>query len=230
MVADPTQTTIVHLVRHGEVHNPTGVIYGRLPGYHLSERGMAMAERLGEFFSGRGAHGDDAEGLGGDIAAVVASPLWRAQQTAAPIGSALGLSVDTDDRLIEAENIFEGRKFAVGDGVLRRPSVWPRLVNPFRPSWGEPYQQQVDRMTAAMNDARGRVPGRAVVCVSHQLPIWVTRMALENRRLWHDPRKRQCTLASVTTITYLGDTVVSIVYREPAGDLLPVKQAVAAGA
>lgn len=222
MVADPGQTTTVHLVRHGEVHNPTGVIYGRLPGYHLSERGLAMADRLGAFFAGEG------EGLGGDIAAVVASPLWRAQQTAAPIGTALGMAVDTDDRLIEAENIFEGRKFAVGDGVLRRPTVWPHLANPFRPSWGEPYQQQVTRMTAAMTDAR--VPGRAIVCVSHQLPIWVTRMALESRRLWHDPRKRECTLASVTTVTYLGDAVVSVVYREPAADLLPVKQAVAAGA
>src|SRR5665647_1688738 len=50
-------TTTVHLLRHGEVHNPTGVLYGRLDGYHLSERGVAMAERIAAHLAGTGPDG-----------------------------------------------------------------------------------------------------------------------------------------------------------------------------
>ncbi|HEV3068841.1 MAG TPA: histidine phosphatase family protein, partial [Streptosporangiaceae bacterium] len=38
-----SDTTVVHLLRHGEVDNPRGIIYGRLPGYHLSANGRLMA-------------------------------------------------------------------------------------------------------------------------------------------------------------------------------------------
>lgn len=208
---DPGAKTTVHLMRHGEVYNPTGILYGRLPDFHLSELGRKMAERAAEFFAER------------DVVAVFASPLDRAQETATPIAARLGVEIDTDGRLIEAANFFEGKRFSVGDGVLRRPSVWPRLYNPLRPSWGEPYTQQVARMTAALEAARDKAAGHEAVCVSHQLPIWVTRLAAEHRRLWHDPRRRECTLASVTSFRYVGAQLVGIDYQEPAKDLLPVK-------
>lgn len=202
-------TTAVHLVRHGEVDNPDQVLYGRLPGYHLSELGRQMAERVAEHFAGH------------DIAAVVASPLERAQETAQPIAAAHGLPVGSDERLIEAGNHFEGLAFGVGDGSLRHPRHWRYLVNPVRPSWGEPYQQIAARVLGAVAHARARADGREAVLVSHQLPVWVTRLYLEGRRLWHDPRKRQCSLASVTTLTYIGRELVGITYSEPAADLLP---------
>jgi len=208
---DPGVKTTVHLLRHGEVHNPTGILYGRLPDFHLSALGRKMAERAAEFFADR------------DVVAVIASPLDRAQETAAPIAARRALEVDTDGRLIEAANYFQGKRFSVGDGVLRRPSVWPRLYNPFKPSWGEPYAEQVARMRSAIEAARDRAAGHEAVCVSHQLPIWVSRLAAEHRRLWHDPRKRQCTLASVTSFLYVGVQLVGIEYQEPARDLLPVK-------
>ena len=201
--------TVVHLMRHGEVHNPEGVLYGRLPDYHLSELGKEMAERVADHLSGR------------DITHVVASPLERAQETAAPIAAAHGLTTAVDPGLIEAENIFQGKTFGVGDGSLRNPGYWKHLTNPFRPSWGEPYIEQVVRMMGALNAARDAARGHEAVCVSHQLPIWVTRSFTEHRRLWHDPRKRQCSLASLTSFTYHGDTIVSIGYSEPARDLLP---------
>lgn len=203
--------TTVHLVRHGEVHNPEGVLYGRLPGYHLSELGKQMAQRLAEYFAD-GSH---------DIVALVCSPLQRAQETMAPIAAATGLEVRTDDRLIEAANHFEGMTFGVGDGSLRHPRHWPYLVNPARPSWGEPYKDQVSRMHAAVLDARSAASGREAVLVSHQLPIWIARLAFEGRRLWHDPRKRQCSLASVTSVHFDDDTFTHITYCEPAADLLP---------
>jgi broad specificity phosphatase PhoE len=203
--------TTVHLVRHGEVHNPDGVLYGRIPGYRLSERGRAMAGRIADHFGAPGA----------DVVAVVASPLQRAQETATPLAERLGTSIVTDDRLIEAGNHFEGMTFGVGDGSLRHPRHWRFLVNPFRPSWGEPYADQAARVRAAVDAARDLGRGHEVVVVSHQLPIWVTRLSAEHRRLWHDPRKRQCSLASVTSFRFDGDRLAGIDYSEPAADLLP---------
>ncbi|CAL9500607.1 histidine phosphatase family protein [Streptomyces collinus] len=201
--------TVVHLMRHGEVANPDGILYGRLPGYHLSDLGRRMADRVAEHLSGR------------DVTHVVASPLERAQETAEPIAKAHGLGLATDERLIEAGNIFQGKTFGVGDGALRKPGNWKHLVNPFRPSWGEPYVDQVVRMMSALSAAKDKARGHEAVVVSHQLPIWIVRSYVERRRLWHDPRRRQCTLASLTTFTYQGDRIVSVGYTEPARDLVP---------
>ncbi|MBX9244623.1 histidine phosphatase family protein [Actinotalea ferrariae] len=210
-------TTTVHLMRHGEVHNPDGVLYGRLTGFRLSERGVAMAERMADHLAGRGPLGEARR----DVVHVVASPLQRAQETATPIAAAFDLDIATDERLVEAANHFEGRTFGVGDGSLRRPAHWPYLWNPFRPSWGEPYREQVARMLAAVAAARDAASGHEAVVVSHQLPIWVTRQSLEGRRLWHDPRRRECSVASLTSLHYDGDRLTGITYTEPAGDLLP---------
>ncbi|MHB1739098.1 MAG: histidine phosphatase family protein [Actinomycetes bacterium] len=204
-------TTIVHLVRHGEVHNPYGVLYGRLPGFHLSERGRAMAEATAAWLATR------------DIVAVVSSPLDRAQETAAPIAVVHGLAIATDDRLIEPPNVFEGQRFGVGDGALRRPASWWALRNPFEPSWSEPYTSIAARMLAAAEDLAAGARGHEAVAVSHQLPVWTARRFLEGRRLWHDPRRRECSLASVTSLTFLDSTVVSVDYHTPAGDLSPSK-------
>jgi broad specificity phosphatase PhoE len=201
--------TVVHVMRHGEVHNPEGVLYGRLPGYHLSDLGRQMAERVAKQLADR------------DITHVVSSPLDRAQETAAPIAQAHSLAVATDSRLIEAANVFEGKAVGVGDGALRRPAHWKHLRNPFRPSWGEPYIHQVVRMRGALDAARDAARGHEAVCVSHQLPIWILRSFVEGRRLWHDPRKRQCTLASLTSFTYEGDEIIAVGYTEPAIDLVP---------
>lgn len=219
--------TTVHLLRHGEVHNPTGVLYGRLPGYHLSERGHAMARAVADALAGEPATPGGPARPRHDVVAVVASPLQRAQETAAPIAAAFGLEIRTDDRLIEADNHFQGKTFGVGDGSLRHPEHWPHLRNPFRPSWGEPYKEQVARMLAAVDTARDLARGHEAVLVSHQLPVWVTRLALENRRLWHDPRRRQCSLASLTSLRYEDDRLVAVGYREPAAALLPGASAVA---
>jgi broad specificity phosphatase PhoE len=200
--------TVVHLMRHGEVLNPEGILYGRLPGYFLSELGREMAETVARFLAPK------------DVVRVVASPLERAQETAGPIAAAFDLSTETDDRLIEAGNYFEGKTFGVGDGALSKPSTWPRLVNPFTPSWGEPYAHIAARMVGAIADARAAAYGHDAVLVSHQLPVWTVRNRLEGRHLWHDPRKRECSLASLTSLTYVGDDLSSITYTEPAAELL----------
>ena len=203
---DHTSTrTIVHVLRHGEVHNPRGILYGRLPGFRLSVAGEAQARAVASVLADH------------DITHVVASPLQRAQETATPIAEAHRLDIVTDENLIEAGNEFEGLKVAVGDGALSRPRHWWKLRDPFTPSWGEPYLQIAHRMLAAVNAARVAAVGHEAVVVSHQLPVWTLRRFLQGERLWHDPRHRQCGLASLTSLVYEGDTLVDIVYSEPAG-------------
>ena len=203
--------TTVHLLRHGEVHNPTGILYGRRPGFQLSDLGHQMARRVADTIGDR------------DITRVFASPLERAQQTAQPLATALGLPVETDARVIESSNKFEGKTFGAGQAVLKRPSSWIHMWNPWRPSWGEPSKEVVERMVSAVNDARRAAEGHEAVVVSHQLPIWITRLYAENRSYLHDPRKRQCTLCSLTSLTFEGERLRTITYSEPAGDLIPVK-------
>jgi broad specificity phosphatase PhoE len=199
-----SDVTIIHLLRHGEVENPAGIIYGRLPGYHLSANGRSMASAAADYFAGR------------PVVALFCSPLERAQETARPVAERLGLDIVTDDRLIESSNHFEGMKFGVGDGSLRRPAHWPYLINPFRPSWGEPYRAVATRMFAMMETARQAATGQEAVCVSHQLPIWVTRRMAEQKRLWHNPTSRECALGSVTSFTYTGDRLTRVDYTVPA--------------
>jgi broad specificity phosphatase PhoE len=196
---------IVHMVRHGEVDNPGRILYGRIPGYHLSEAGRVMAKAAADFLAGR------------DIIVLRSSPLERALETAEPIGAELGLTVQIDERLIEPWNHFEGMRFAVGDGALRRPRHWVHLRNPFRPSWGEPYKEIAARVLAAAGDAAAVAEGHEAVLVSHQLPIWVAREAAEGRRLWHDPRRRQCALGSVTSLMFAGSKIIGVNYAEPSG-------------
>ena len=199
--------TIVHLVRHGEVENPAGLLYGRLPDYHLSELGREMAERVAEHLRGR------------DIVHLVSSPLERAQETAAPLAETLGLPVVIDERVIEAANYFEGLRLSF-DGALRHPKNWLYFRNPFKPSWGEAYTEILTRVRPAMKEAADAAFGHEAVIVTHQLPIWVARINAEGRRMIHDPRKRQCTLGSVTSFTYIDARVTSVSYLEPAAELL----------
>src|ERR1700742_3778266 len=197
-------TTVVHLLRHGEVENPKGVIYGRIPGFGLSEDGRMMAKAAADFLAER------------DVVAIYTSPLERARETAEPLSERFRLDPIVDDRLIEPWNHFEGLVFGVGDGSLKRLEHWWYLRNPFSPSWGERYRLIAARVRAARAAPRDAPRGHEAVCVSHQLPIWVTRRSVEGKRLWHHPSNRECALASVTSFTFTGDTITSVSYAEPA--------------
>lgn len=183
--------SLLHLVRHGEVHNPEGILYGRLDGYHLSDLGHTMADAAAEQFAGR------------PISALYASPLLRAQESAEPWSERFGLEITTEPRIIEPTNRFEGETFEFGPGILTRPRSWPWVVNPFRPSWGEPFTQVAKRMIAAIDDAWDAADDGEVVMVSHQMPIVMVQRAVAGQHLWHDPRQRRCALSSVTTLVRL---------------------------
>ncbi|QAY72282.1 histidine phosphatase family protein [Agromyces protaetiae] len=199
----------IHLVRHGEVFNPQRVLYGRLDGYGLSELGRQMAQ----------AAADDLASRGRPVAAIVASPLQRTRESAAPIEHAFGLEASIDPRLIEPENRFEGKRMLGEQSALKDPRNWRHLVNPWRPSWGEPFRSISTRMLAAIDDAWRAADGGDVVLVSHQLPIWMVHRALAGASLPHDPRKRRCALSSITTLERRGDRFVEVDYRDPAAPL-----------
>lgn len=202
------ETRTVHLLRHGEVFNPDRVLYGRLPGFGLSDLGLAQAELAATFLAQR------------PVGHLACSPLERARQTAEPLAAALGLEVAVDERLTEAYNELEGRRVAGGKGLFTDVANWKYFRNPLRPSWGEPYAQIASRVLAAVRHARDRTAdGNDAVCVTHQLPIIAARRSAEGRPLFHDPRRRQCALASVTSFTFAGNEIVRIDYAEPAASL-----------
>lgn len=205
----------IHLVRHGEVHNPGGVLYGRLPGFGLSELGRRMALAASESLA-------DAP-----IVRILTSPLQRTRESAAPWEERLGFLAEPDERLIEPTNAFEGSRVRT---EIRRPRNWRLLSRPWVPGWGEPYASIAERMLAAMADAAASVERGDVVLVSHQLPIWVVHRAVVGRPLMHDPRRRRCALSSITSFRPgsgregraggWADGWAEVGYREPAGELL----------
>lgn len=206
--ASAMEITTVHLVRHGEVDNPEGILYGRRPGYHLTDLGRRMGEGLAEAFKDH------------DVRTVITSPLERAIETGTPTAEAFGLEIVKDERVIEADNKFEGLAVNKNRLVLAHPKYWPWYVNPLEPSWGEPYTDVVQRMSAAISDALTIAQGGEAVIVSHQLPIWTMRRFVERAPLAHDPRKRECSLASVTSLTFADRQLLSLDYWEPVADLM----------
>lgn len=199
----------IHLVRHGEVFNPQGVLYGRLEGFGLSDLGREMAA----------AAADELVRAGRPVSAIFASPLQRTQQSAEPMHAAFGHDVRLEDRIIEPENRFEGKKMSGPDSALRDVRNWAYLVNPWEPSWGEPFGSIAQRMLAAIDDAWASVDSGDVVMVSHQLPIWMVARSVSGKRLSHDPRRRRCALSSITTLERRGAKFVEVDYRDPAGGL-----------
>ncbi|MDR2619522.1 MAG: histidine phosphatase family protein [Propionibacteriaceae bacterium] len=202
-------SALVHVCRHGEVYNPGGVLYGRLPGFHLSANGRAMAERLGEYFA-------DSQ-----LSMLRSSPLERAQETMLPIARCHpNLEVFIDPRLIEADTYQQGQ-VVVGRKLLRNPKNWLLYRNPWRPSWGEPYAEMARRMLSAIEHTAAAIgPGGEAVLVSHQSPIYTCRLAAEHKPLSNLDFQRQCTLGSVTTFEVLDEEIIAVHYAEPARDLL----------
>lgn len=209
-----TDTTIIHVMRHGEVDNPNGLLYGRLPGFGLTPLGHQMAQRGADFLKERDA----------DITHVVASPLLRAQLTAAPTAAAFELPLHSDTRLIEAGNVFEGMPINSNRGLLLKPSSWRYYLNPFEPSWGEPYVDIAHRMRAAITQVLHEARGHEALVVSHQNPIVTFTRFVQRKTLAHSPASRQCALASITSFEFSGNTLVGVSYEEPAADLVAQAQ------
>ena len=215
--------TTIHFVRHGKVHNPDHLLYERLPDFHLSARGLRMAQATGAYLA--------ANPQTNTIAAVYSSPLDRTRETAGAIIEALNavraqrgqapLTLTVEDRAIEARNEFRGTRIGHGEGALWRNGNWKLVLNLWKPSWGESYRSIAARMDAVARDLTARHPGEQVVVVSHESPIWSYRHLLETGHAEHWMFLRRTALASVTSITYDNATgrVMSITYADPAAGI-----------
>lgn len=201
----------VHLVRHGEVFNPNGVLYEQLPNFHLSDRGKLMALAAAQELKSQKA----------PIKAIFSSPLVRAQESAEPFEELFKLEIQTDPRLIEPTNVFRGKKMGAKNLALK-PYLWWHFRNPATPSWGEPYQSIIARMHLAMLSAAESVSSGDVVLVTHQLPIWITHLSRQGEKLAHDPRKRRCSLSSITTFDYFEGWFAEVNYSEPAKNITAI--------
>lgn len=191
----------IHLIRHGRVDNPGDVIYGRLPGFRLSELGRKQATSAAEFLAHR------------DIAAVWSSPLERAQETAEAIAGPHGLQIVVDDRLIESGTDLEG----VGRNLfafVTSPRIMWRVRNPLGPSWGERFSVIRARVVEAIWAALEAEDTGEIAFVSHQTPVQVARLALakRNRPPWLG---EPCATGSVSSLTLAGDVVLASSYFVP---------------
>lgn len=217
------QATTIHFVRHGEVHNPDHILYERLPGFHLSDRGRRMAEATARYLA--------ASPQTNTAAAVYSSPLDRTRETAQAILTALNeirmarneepLELVTDQRIIEAGNNFRGTRIGHGEGALWRNGNWKLVTNLWKPSWGESYRQIAARVSAFAQEKVREHAGQQIIVVSHESPIWSYRHLLETGHPEHNMLLRHTALASVTSITYDSQTgnVMSITYVDPAASV-----------
>ena len=199
----------LHFVRHGEVFNPKGLLYERLDGFPLSDRGHQMAA----------AAADELRQMGITPEALYVSPLERTRQSADPVSKAFGLEPIIEHRIIEPWNKLAGYPMGA-KGILAKPSLAVHLYNPNLPSWGEPYAEIAGRMTEAALAGWEAAGGGDVVFVSHQLPIWMTYRSALGLKLPHDPRSRRCSLSSITSFEVKDGKLVPVDYREPGLKLL----------
>lgn len=192
----------LHFVRHAQVINPEGVIYERIPGYGITDKGHQMARAAAEM----------ANSL--NISAFYTSPLQRAKESAAPWQELYGVTPVEENRVIENWNKFAGLKIDAKT-LLRRPQLIINFHDPFKPSWSEPYVEIQQRMLAAAKDAWENTDGGDVVFVSHQLPIVMLQRTAQGLSLPHYPKDRKCELSSISSFEFVDDRLVMLDYVVP---------------
>lgn len=197
----------LHFVRHGEVFNPQKVLYGRTPGFGLSELGHQMAQAAAKTLRDQGV----------SVQKLVVSPLQRTLESAKPWQELFGLAPTEEERIIEPWNQFEGYPMGYR-ALLSRPALAVKLYNPMKPSWGEPFSQIQKRMeAAALHHAEDA--STDVVFVSHQLPIEMLYRSANGLALPHNPRQRRTSLSSITSFELRDGKLVEVDYLEPGMDL-----------
>ena len=196
-------TGTIHLVRHGDVENPKAVLYGRLPGFHLSELGRRQAEEAGERLAEA------------NVTSLWTSPLERARETAETIARHHDAPIVTDDRLLESDTRFEGIKRSPMT-FLMDPRNWWKMRNPLKPSWGETFAQIGERMLSVIAEASSTAAGGETVLVAHQTPVVVARNAMSGK--WGPPwlGGARCATGSITTMVMEEGRLVSASYFVPS--------------
>jgi broad specificity phosphatase PhoE len=157
----------VHLVRHGQVHNPKRMVYGRLPGWHLSDKGRAQAERVARALASR------------PIAALYSSPLERARETAEILSRAVGRPVHVREDLIESALAAQWEGLSWLNVWTRHAGEWAKYRRrPLEMEAPEPLRALARRMAGAVRGLAAAHPGQEIVAVSHGDPIKAGVLAL----------------------------------------------------
>lgn len=193
--------TTIHFVRHGDVFNPQKILYGRLPGYHLSTLGQEQAAAAAAYLQDR------------PLAAIYASPQLRAQETAAAIARLHpGLTIQTSPLLDEIHSPHQGRPLAELDA-----EGWLLYTN--LPTGYETAEDVVGRVVRLIGELRASYPGREVVAVSHGDVVLAVRFWAEGI-VFSDDTKNRTRLypatASITTLSFLpGVDRPQMAYHQP---------------
>ena len=182
--------TTVLLVRHGQTATTGRVLPGRAPGLHLSDDGRRQAEAAAQRIAKLKR-----------VAAVYASPLERARETAMPIARVRGLALRIERGLLELDvGSWTGSRL---DRVSKRPewTTVQRYPSGFRFPEGESFVEMQARVTAALARMVEHHPGGVVVAVSHADPI---KAALAHALGMHLDLFQRLAIApgSITTIVY----------------------------
>ena len=144
-----TSTTTLYLMRHGHVHNPQAILYGRMPGFFLSDEGIIQARAAGAWLADK------------HIAAIYCSPMERAQQTAGIVSEAIGgLPVQIDERLIEVSTPYEGQPTA--DLAAMGWDLYSGNQAPY-----EVPSTVLERVLDFFDAALARHPNQAILAVGH---------------------------------------------------------------
>ncbi|MFI5284965.1 MAG: histidine phosphatase family protein [Candidatus Dormibacteria bacterium] len=197
-------STRLHLVRHCDVRNPDGVLYGHLPDFPLSEKGVKQAHALGRFFARTKAR------------EIYSSPLERARQTSEIIASYLNpVSITYTDDLIETRFGLYLQGVPPKQVPWRRPlwlihMMWPGLLG---------NDESVEELAARVRRPLMRLladhPGEGGICVSHGDPIqgfWVTA----EHRPKYALHRLQCAKGGLLELDYEGEELRHLAYLPPA--------------
>jgi broad specificity phosphatase PhoE len=203
-VSEPPVPTRLHLVRHCDVRNPDGVLYGHLPNFPLSDKGVVQAHALGRYFAGT------------HVRQIYSSPLERARQTSEIIASYLdGVPITYTDDLIETRFGLYLQGIPPKQVPWRRPlwlihMVWPGLLR---------NDETVAGLAARVRRPLMRLladhPGDGGICVSHGDPIqgfWVNSESRPRYAL----HRLQCAKGGMLELDYEGDALRKLTYLSPA--------------
>jgi broad specificity phosphatase PhoE len=156
------QTTI-YLVRHGEVNNPDGIIYGRLSNFGLTQNGKNQSEKTAEFLADK------------HIDAIYSSPLKRTKQTAEILQKKLDIpEIYYSDQILEVRTSYEGGKFSKLDKL--QSEVY---LKPLDPS-DETLEQIAQRMMIFLHGVINKNEGKHVVIVTHGDPIMALKAKIKH--------------------------------------------------
>jgi len=200
-------STLIIMVRHGKTPSTGKLLPGRAKGLHLSDTGkqeaLVVAERLSKIKK---------------VAAIYASPLERARETAAPIAKALKQKVIINKGLLECdfgdwtgEELAKLMKLPEWSNVQRAPST-------FRFPKGESFTEMQTRMVSTLDDLRKKHSGDVVICVSHADPI---KAAVAHAMGTHIDLFQRIVIStcSVTAVSYSSFGPVVLTVNSTGGDL-----------